>query len=71
MNTHMRIAIAVLFAVGMTGLASPSWSKDSRDVTIGKCLRLAQTQYPIDTGEAQSARTAVYKACMTKAGYKP
>lgn len=71
MNLNLEIAIVILLAIGVTGMASSSLAKDSRDVTITKCLRLAQMQYPIDTGEAQSARTAVYKACMSKAGYKP
>jgi hypothetical protein len=43
-----------------------------RDAAIHRCIIQAQREYPDPTAdEAQRARTASYKACMTAAGQVP
>ena len=43
-----------------------------RDAAIHRCIIQAQREYPDPTAdEAQRARTASYKACMTAAGQAP
>jgi hypothetical protein len=47
-------------------------AKGSRDAAMEKCFAEAQASAPNVVGSgAGSTRTAVYKDCMHKAGYRP
>jgi hypothetical protein len=69
----------LLFALGwafiataiITPNAAVAQAQDNaaRDAAIARCIKQAHTQYP-DEQEGND-RTAVYKACMTQAGFQP
>jgi hypothetical protein len=73
MSNSVRFFIALLFGLSVAGLASMSSAQDNaaRDAAIARCIKQAQTQYPGDDADTQRGRTAVYKACMTTAGFQP
>jgi hypothetical protein len=72
MNSSVRLFTALLFGLSVAGLASMSSAQEAaRDAAIARCIKQAQTQYPGDDADTQRGRTAVYKACMTAAGFQP
>ena len=70
-NKLVIAALAWMFSRGSC-IASPGWKLEdnaARDAAIARCVKQAHTQYP---GEQEgNDRTAVYKACMTQAGFTP
>ncbi len=72
MTTIATKLLAVL-AVGAAAftLASPATAQQNRDATLHKCIVEAQRAYPSTTPDADEQRTALYKACMSKAGFAP
>lgn len=72
----MRFLTAVsLAAIALSPLAiATTASAQDRDAAVHRCLQQARTQYPGSPAEDPSLdrnRTAVYKACMTQAGFAP
>ena len=76
----MTIASKIVFAA-LAGLFVENFGSQvqaqvvqgpERDAAIPRCIIQAQREYPDPTAdEAQRARTASYKACMTAAGQAP
>jgi hypothetical protein len=66
----------MVMAVSVAGVATEASAQSKkakaskRDSAISQCVLAAQKLYPSDTGEQMTARTAAYKACMRKAGYR-
>ena len=47
-------------------------AKGSRDAAIERCIAQAQQAAPDEPGTGSgSRRTAIFKSCMTRAGYQP
>jgi len=68
-NWLIASSAALAFAV----FWSPAGAQDSaaRDAAIAKCVKEAQTAYPLDGDDQGRNRTMLYKACMTAAGFNP
>jgi hypothetical protein len=66
----LAAVLAVCFALSAASMASAQGKKPSRETVMHRCLVATQSQYP-DVNTEQAGRVAVYKACMTKAGYRP
>ncbi|HVZ54088.1 MAG TPA: hypothetical protein VG986_19120 [Pseudolabrys sp.] len=73
--TPTKIIIALVAAVSVAGfgaaaVAQKSMQKNAskRDQMMEKCLQEAGK---VQGDLQQMTRTAIYKACMSKAGYKP
>ena len=60
----------VIVAAAVAVIASPAFAQKAskRDAAMGMCIQQAQQAF---TSYDQVQRTAVYKACMKKAGFKP
>ena len=73
MSSSVRFVIALLFGLTIAANTSMSSAQDNaaRDAAISRCIKQAHTQYPGDDMDTQRGRTAVYKACMTTAGFQP
>lgn len=73
MNRANRLLIALALGLSATAFASQVSAQDSaaRDAAIAKCVKEAQTAYPLDGDDQGRNRTALYKACMTAAGFNP
>ena len=73
MNRANRLLIALALGLSATAFASQVWAQDSAamDAAIAKCVKEAQTAYPLDGDDQGRNRTALYKACMTAAGFNP
>ena len=69
----MRTFLALLVGLSVTAFASQALAQDNakRDAAISKCVAEAHKQFPGESQDTQSGRTAAYKACMTKAGQRP
>jgi hypothetical protein len=71
----IAIALAGAFAANFAAQVQAQQSATpgpQRDAAIHRCIIQAQREYPDPTAdEAQRARTASYKACMTAAGQVP
>jgi hypothetical protein len=70
------VAMAASFGVIMLAseaMAQTRTSQESaaRDAAIHKCVLQAVAEYPRGPDSNDSARTALYKACMTAAGFAP
>jgi len=69
--TSTKLIVTLVAAVAVTGFAAEAVAQKSaskRDQAMEKCLQEAGKV----SGELQQmTRTAIYKACMSKAGYKP
>jgi len=62
------IAVAAIALAAGTATAA----KGSRDAAIERCIAEAQAAAPDIPGSgSQTRRTAVYKGCMSQAGYRP
>jgi hypothetical protein len=58
---------AVALAAGTANAA-----KGNRDAAMERCIAQAQASAPDVVGSGSGTRrTAVYKSCMTQAGYRP
>ena len=68
--TPTKLIVTLAAAVALAGFAGQAFAQSSakRDQVMEKCLQEAG-KVPGDL--QQMTRTAIYKACMTKAGYKP
>jgi len=64
----MGTGAAMALAVGMADAA-----KGGRDAAMEKCIARAQAEAPGESvgSGIQTRRTAIYKSCMTQAGYAP
>ena len=66
----------VIASICMVMVTSQGWAaKGGRDAAIQKCIAQVQAQFggpanSPDTGNRE-ARVALYKSCMTSAGYRP
>lgn len=68
----VALAIAGIALTAGTVQAQGAKTKMTRDAAMQKCFAEAQAASPDVPGSgAQTARTAAYKACMTKAGFRP
>ena len=65
--------IALSAALAVAAVSSQTVAQDSaaRDAAIARCIKEAQTAYPLDGDDQGRNRTALYKACMTAAGFNP
>jgi hypothetical protein len=70
MNTYL---VATLAGISVAAFASSVAAQDSaaRDAAIAKCVKQAQTAFPLDGDDQGRNRTALYKSCMTAAGFNP
>ena len=68
-----KLLALLLTALSVTAFASQALAQDSaqRDAAIGKCIAEAHKQFPGQSMDTQSDRTAAYKACMTREGQRP
>ena len=68
-----KLLIASLAALSVAAFSSQAAAQDSaaRDAAIARCIKQAQTAYPDDGDDQGRNRTALYKACMTNAGFNP
>jgi len=69
--TPNKFTVALLAGISVAAVASQAMAQKSpskREMAMEKCL---QTAGQIIGETQQLARTAAYKACMTKAGFKP
>ena len=73
MTSGRKWLIASLAALSVAALSSPAAAQDSpaRDAAIARCVKQAQTTYPDDGDDQGRNRTALYKSCMTAAGFNP
>jgi len=73
MTSGRKWLIASSAALAVAAFSSPAAAQDSaaRDAAIAKCVKEAQTAYPDDGDDQGRNRTALYKACMTSAGFNP
>jgi hypothetical protein len=73
MKRSNRHFIALALGLSGTAFASQVSAQDSaaRDAAIAKCVKQPQTAYPLDGDDQGRNRTALYKACMTAAGFNP
>ena len=62
-----------LAALAVVAVSSQTVAQDSaaRDAAIARCVKEAQTAYPLDGDDQGRNCTALYKACMTAAGFNP
>ena len=69
----MKTFLALLVGLSVTVFAAQAFAQDTaqRDAAIAKCVAEAHKQFPGESQDTQSDRTAAYKACMTKAGQRP
>jgi hypothetical protein len=74
-RTVQTYFFATLMAFSIAGLATEASAQSkkasNRDAAVTRCLAAVGKMYPADSGEQQGPRTAAYKACMTKAGFRP
>jgi hypothetical protein len=65
--------VALSAALAVAAVSSQTLAQDSaaRDAAIARCIKEAQTAYPLDGDDQGRNRTALYKACMTAAGFNP
>ena len=65
-----KLVIALLLGLSTAGFASQAMAQSDakRDAAMQKCL---DTAGQIVGETQQQARASAYKACMTKAGFKP
>jgi hypothetical protein len=61
-------AAAFTICLAATSPASAQ-QQESRDAAWQRCTNVAQMQYP--NPESTSGRVAVFKSCMSQAGYRP
>ncbi len=60
--------LAIPFAAAPTAHAQQA-PEANRDAAMQTCIAAAQKQFP-DSDTQSSARVSVYKACMTRAGFR-
>ena len=60
--------VAAVAVAGFAGQAIAQKTASKRDQTMEKCLQEAGK---VQGDLQQMTRTAIYKACMSKAGFKP
>ena len=72
MSSSVRFVIALLFGLTIAANTSMSSAQDNaaRDAAILRCIKQV-TPIPGDDMDTQRGRTAVYKACITTAGFQP
>ena len=64
--------LALLVGLSAITFAQQAVAQDAaRDAAISRCVAEAHKQFPGESQDTQSGRTAAYKACMTKAGFAP
>ena len=70
---HRALLVAGLAATAATLAAGVANAQDARDQAIERCLAVARASSPGITpgGATGENRAAVYKDCMTRAGYRP
>ena len=73
MGSANRWLIASLAALSVAAFSTQAVAQDSpaRDAAIARCVKQAQTAYPDDGDDQGRNRTALYKSCMTVAGFNP
>lgn len=73
MGSASKWLIALLAALSFAAFSSQAAAQDSpeRDAAIARCVKQAQTTYPDDGDDQGRNRTALYKSCMTAAGFNP
>jgi hypothetical protein len=71
--TRMNTYLATLAGISVAAFASSVLAQDSaaRDAAMARCIKQAQTAYPLDGDDQGRNRTDLYKACMTAAGFNP
>ena len=70
----MRVGHSMIIAGAAVALAASAANaaKGGRDAAMEKCFAEAQASAPNVVGSGSgTTRTAVYKDCMKKAGYRP
>jgi len=71
-SLYILATVASLAMVGVTYSASAqAQTNANREAIIHKCILQAVAEYPRGPDSNDSARTAVYKACMAAAGLAP
>ena len=65
--------VALAAALAVAAVSSQTVAQDSaaRDAAIARCIKQAQTAYHSTAMTKGRNRTALYKACMTAAGFNP
>ena len=64
--------VGLTAAIGGSPMVAHAQDSATRDAAIKKCVMAAHSQYKGgDADNEETGRTAVYTACMTKAGFKP
>ena len=74
MASMRRSFIAIVAGLSVAAFAwqaSAQQDERARDQAMAKCIKQAQTQYPLDADDQMNNRTALYKSCMTNAGFRP
>jgi hypothetical protein len=73
MGSANKWLIALLAALSVAAFSSQAAAQDSaaRDAAIARCVKQAQTAFPLDGDDEGRNRTALYKSCMTSAGFNP
>ena len=73
MGSANKWLIALLAALSVAAFSSQAAAQDSaaRDAAIARCVKQAQTAFPLDGDDQGRNRTALYKSCMTSAGFNP
>jgi hypothetical protein len=68
-----RWLIALMAALSVAAFSTQAVAQDSpaRDAAIARCVKQAQAAYPDDGDDQGRNRTALYKSCMTAAGFNP
>lgn len=69
--TNGKVLVTALLVAASAVVFAVQVSAQDRDAAISACVRAAQQQWPSDSVEHSTNRTAAYKACMTKAGFAP
>ena len=65
------LILAAVASLAAFSVSAQTQTSGSREATIHKCILKAVAEYPRGPDSNDSARTAVYKACMADAGMAP
>jgi hypothetical protein len=68
---RLSLALAVGYSVVAYAPLAVAQDEAKRDAQISICVAESGRLFPGTAPENQLSRTAAFKACMTKAGFKP
>ena len=77
MNGSRAYFVATVAAISVVMITSQGWAAKAgggRDAAVSKCIAQVQAQFggPANSPDCnQQQRLALYKSCMTSAGYRP